>query len=70
MRAQNLAQRRVQQMRPSMIPPNRIAPLAIHHRAQVIANGKRLLEQSLVRSYALHGQHATLDLGDGRIPVG
>jgi hypothetical protein len=69
MRAQHLPQRRVQQMRPRMIAPDRVAPLAIHDGAHVIADRQRLLEQSLVRAHALHRQHAALNLGDGRIPI-
>ena len=69
-RAQNLAQRRVEQVGAGVVAADGVAALAIHHGAHVIADGKRLLEQSLVRAYALHRQHAALNLGDGRIPVG
>ena len=58
MRPQHLPQRRMQQMRPGMIPPDRVAPIPIHHRAHMIANRKRHLEQSLVRPHPLHRQHA------------
>ena len=69
MRPQHLSERRVQQMRPRMIPPDRVAPFLINDSPHMIANRKRLLEQSLVRPHSLHRQHATLNLGDSRISI-
>jgi hypothetical protein len=41
MRAQHLPQRRVQQMRSGVIAPDRVAPLAVHYGAHMIADRKR-----------------------------
>ena len=64
MRAQNLPQRRVQQMRPGMVAPDRVAPHSIHNRIHAIAHRQVLLQNRLVRAHALHRQHAADNLGD------
>ncbi len=60
MRAQHLAQRRMQQMRAGMVAPDRIAPLSIDHGIHVVAHRQRLLQHRLVRPHPLHRQHAAV----------
>ena len=68
-RAQHLAQRRVQQVRAGVVAADGVAALAIDHGVDAVAHGQRLLEQGLVGADALHRQHAALNLGDGRVAV-
>ena len=48
----------MEQVRAGVIAPDRVAPLAIDHRAHMIADGQRLLKQRLVGTHSLHRQHA------------
>ena len=69
-RAQHLAERGVEQVRSGVVAADGIAALAIDDGVDTVAEGQRLLEQSLVGADALDGQHATLNLGGGCVAVG
>ena len=69
MRAQHLAQRRVQQVRAGVVAPDGIAPLPVNNRVDVIAHRKVLLENGFVCAHALNREHAADDFGNGRVAV-
>ncbi len=69
-RAQHLAQRGVKQVRAGVVAADGVAALGVDYGADVIAHCQVLLEQGLVGANALHGKHAALNFGDGRVAVG
>ena len=69
-RAQDLAERGVQQMRAGVVALDGVAAHAVDDGVDVVAEGKILLEDGFVRAHALHGQDAAGDFGDGEVAVG
>ena len=69
-RAEDLAQRGVEQVRAGVVAADGVAALAVDDGVDVIADGEGLLEDGLVRADALHGQDAAGDFGDGGVAVG
>ena len=53
-RAEDLTQRGVEQVRAGVIAPDGVAALAIDDGVDVVADGERLLEHGFVRAHALH----------------
>ena len=69
MRAEDLAQRGVQQVRAGVVAPDGVAALAVDDGVDVVADSEVLLEDGLVGADALHGKNAAGDFGDGGVAV-
>ena len=69
-RAQHLAQRGVQQVRAGVVAADGVAAVGIDDGVDVVAEGQRLLEQSLVGADTLDGEDAAGNFGDSRVAIG
>ena len=68
-RAQHLAQRRMQQMRAGMVAPRRRAVIGIDNRVDLVADSQRLAQNRLVREDSLHRLGASAHIGDHGVVI-
>ena len=68
-RAQHLAQRRMQQVRAGVVAHGGAANVVVDHGIDFVADANRLLGDNSVRAHALHGIADAFDVGDQRVVI-